>query len=88
MDCRKKNFNVLKNTINYIICYGRNKKTLVEGISDSDWAGSKSRKSKPGYVFIVYEGPFSWKSKLQTVVSASKTEADYIAQEFATREAL
>lgn len=39
-------------------------------------------------MFNVYGGAFSWKSELQTVVAASTTKAEYIAQVFTTKVAL
>ena len=61
----------------------------VFGYSDSDWGGDLStRKSTSGYVFTFGGTAFSWKSKLQTVVAASSTEAEYVAHALAVKEAL
>jgi len=58
------------------------------GYTDSDWAGDKhDQKSQDGYIFKMAGAPISWKSKKQTVVSRSTTEAEYSACSEATREA-
>jgi hypothetical protein len=58
------------------------------GYTDSDWAGDKhDRKSQGGYIFKMAGAPISWKSKKQTVVARSTTEAEYLACSEATREA-
>ena len=61
---------------------------VLVGYTDSDWAGDKGdRKSQGGYVFQTFGAPISWKSKKQTVVARSTTEAEYLACSEATREA-
>jgi len=58
------------------------------GYSDSDWAGDAgTRKSTTGYAFFVVGGLVSWKSKLQSIVTLSSTEAEYAALAEALREA-
>lgn len=48
---------------------------LVEGYSDSDWAGDKeSRKSTSGYIFTLNGCPASWCSKRQSTVALSSTD--------------
>lgn len=51
------------------------------GYTDSDFAEDVSRKSTGGYVFFLRpsDSPISWKSKLQTLVARSVTEAEYIS---------
>lgn len=68
----------LKGSIDRGIMYGGEDKLLVEGYSDSDWAGDKeSRKSTSGFVFMLNGGPVSWCSKRQSTVALSSTEAEY-----------
>ena len=56
---------------------------------DSDWASDKSdRKSITGYIVRYGGAPISWKSKKQTTVAMSTTEAEYLALGEATKEAL
>ena len=70
------------------ITYGGQSKLLVEGYSDSDWAGDKeSRKSTSGFIFMLNGGPVSWCSKRQPTVALSSTEAEYIALTLAAKEA-
>jgi len=58
------------------------------GYTDSDWAGNRhDRKSHGGYLFKMAGVPLSWKSKKQTVVTRSTTEAEYLACSEATGEA-
>ncbi|KAJ9508313.1 hypothetical protein QJQ45_011821 [Haematococcus lacustris] len=59
------------------------------GFCDSDYASCKqSRRSTTGYVFILSGATVSVRSKLQTTVATSTTEAEYQAAADATREAL
>ena len=63
-------------------------KTLVEGFCDADWAGQKHRHSISGYSFHFGNGAVSWSSKKQYIVALSSTEAEYISQTHAVKEAL
>jgi hypothetical protein len=58
-----------------------------QGYYDADWAGDvHDRKSRYGYVFLMAGGAVSWWSGKQDVVATSTTHAEYIAQDYATRE--
>jgi hypothetical protein len=58
------------------------------GYTDSDWAGDRhDQKSQGSYLFKMAGAPISWKSKKQTVVARSTTEAEYLACSEATQEA-
>jgi hypothetical protein len=47
------------------------------GFVDAEYAGdSNTRKSRTGYVMMMNSGAISWKSKLQTVVANSTTDAE------------
>ena len=63
--------------------------TPMSGYSDSDFAGDvNDRKSTSGFVFLLNGSAISWRSKKQTVVAQSTTEAEYIAMSYAVREAI
>jgi len=52
----------------------------LHGYVDLDFAGDiDSQKSTIGYVFTLKNGPLSWVSRLQKVVTLSMTEAEYVA---------
>ena len=61
---------------------------LVEGFCDADWASNKHRHSISGYSFHFGCGAVSWSSKKQHIIALSSTEAEYIAQTHAAKEAL
>jgi hypothetical protein len=61
----------------------------VKGYSDADWAGDvENRRSTSGYVFFVGDGAVSWNSKRQQTVAQSTMEAEYMAMNRCTREAI
>lgn len=52
--------------------------SLPSVYADADWAGDKTtRRSTSGYVFTLFGGAISWRTKKQAVVSLSTTEAKY-----------
>ena len=59
------------------------------GYSDADWARDiDSRHSTTGNVFVMSGGAISWLSQKQATVALSTAEAEYIAMESATQEAI
>ena len=85
----------LKRLITYLgstkdlwLTFGGRAKTLVEGFCDTDWATNKHRHSILGYSFHFGCGAISWSSKKQYIIALSSTEAEYIAQTHAAKEAL
>jgi len=61
--------------------------TNIFGYSDADWAGDASdRRSTSSCCIFVGGNLISWKSKKQTVVAQSSTEAEYRAMAHATSE--
>ena len=65
------------------------KESILEGFTDSDWAGCKTtRKSIGGHIFLVNGTPVSWQAKGQTVVALSTLEAELIACSDGSREAI
>ena len=76
----------LKGTSGMCLCFRRNDLTL-QGFSDADLGGDlDSRKSTTGYIFTLGGTAVSWKSKLQSRVALSTTEAEYIAISEAAKE--
>ena len=60
---------------------------LFYGYADAAYANTDDYKSTSGYVFLVGGGAITWRSKKQTMISLSSTEAEYIALSEAGREA-
>ena len=60
---------------------------LFYGYADAGYANTDDYKSTSGYVFIVGGGAITWRSKKQTTIALSSTEAEYIALSEAGREA-
>ena len=61
----------------------------VVGYSDSDLGGCMdTRVSTFGYVFLLAGGVISWKSKKESITTASTMEAEFVACFEATTEAL
>ena len=59
----------------------------IEGFSDSDWAGCvDTRRSTSGFVWMMSGGAVCWRSKLQTIVALSSTEAEYVGATPAVQE--
>ncbi|XP_042006046.1 secreted RxLR effector protein 161-like [Salvia splendens] len=82
----------LNGTQGYGILFDGNEKEVEQplmGCCDSDFATNvDTRKSQSGYVFCLYGSAVSWKPSLQSVVSLSTTEAEYISLIEAVKESL
>jgi hypothetical protein len=62
---------------------------IVLGYADADWGGDlDTRRSTTGYVFKVFGGVVAWKSKRQSTVALSTTEAEYMSSADAARQAI
>ena len=78
----KRIFRYIKGTLDYSLKFeaSSDEEFKLCGYADADWAGDvTSRKSTTGYVFQLGNATISWKSKRQTVVALSSTEAEYVA---------
>ena len=60
---------------------------LFYGYADAAYANMDNCKLTSGYVFVVGGGAITWRSKKQTMIALSSTEAEYIALSEAGREA-
>ncbi|MCO5552235.1 hypothetical protein L7F22_005747 [Adiantum nelumboides] len=91
----KKHWEAVKGILRYLkaiknmyICYG-SQELSVMGYTDSDYAGDlDNRRCTLGYVFTMAGGVVSWRSRLQTCVTQSTTEAEYVAASEACKEAI
>ena len=83
-------FNYLSKTIDLGIIYTKDDNiNYISGYCDADYTGDlSSAKSTSGYLFYLAKGPITWKSKLQTIIAQSTTEAEYIAINIAAKEAV
>jgi len=82
-------FAYLKGTINLGITYYKKGNKFITGFCDSDYAGDFiTAKSTSGFIFLLACGVISWKSKLQSIIAQSSTEAEYISLSLAAKEAI
>ena len=61
---------------------------ILDGYCDADWAGQLHRHLISRYSFHMGMGAVTWSSKKQYIVALSSTEAEYIAQTHAVKEAM
>ncbi len=85
----KRVYKYLKGTIDYGITYYKNSNRYISGYCDADYAGDLANaKSTSGYIILLAGGIISWKSKLQSIIAQSTTEAEYIAINAVIKEAV
>ncbi|KAM1100035.1 hypothetical protein ACFX2B_006478 [Malus domestica] len=78
----------LRRTKDMFLVYGGASELRVEGYTDADFQSDvDDRSSNSGYVFTLNGGAVSWKSKKQSVIADSTTEAEYVAAAEAGKEA-
>ncbi|GAV61385.1 hypothetical protein CFOL_v3_04912 [Cephalotus follicularis] len=79
----------LKGTLFHGLHFSSESSLALHAFCDADWAGDPTdRHSTTGYCFFLGTSLISWRSKKQTVVSRSSTEAEYRALADATSELL
>ena len=77
----------LKGTIFDGLHFSSHSSLTLQAYSDADWAGDPTdRRSTTGYCFMLGDSLISWRSKKQTVVAHSSTEAEYRALAATTAE--
>jgi hypothetical protein len=83
-------FRYLKGITNYNITFVRQKSDLsIVGYVDANYAGDlDDRRSTMGYVFTLAGGPICWRSMIQSMVTMSTTEAEYMVAVEVAKEAL
>lgn len=86
-DAVKRIFGYLKGTKDLKIHYRGNKGDIM-GFTDADLGGQDGRRSTTGYVFCISGGATVWGSKKQSAVATSTHEAEYIALELGSKEAV
>ncbi|KAM2779739.1 hypothetical protein COP1_014984 [Malus domestica] len=70
------------------LVYGGATELRVEAYTDVDFQSDvDDRNSNSGYVFTLNGGAVSWKTKKQSVIADSTTEAEYVAAAEAGKEA-
>ncbi|KAG8477010.1 hypothetical protein CXB51_030151 [Gossypium anomalum] len=78
----------LRGTTDVCLQFGRTKDGVI-GYVDADFVGDLDRRrSLTGYVFTIGGCAISWKATLQTTVTLSTTEAEYMAITEACKEAI
>jgi len=61
----------------------------VLGYYDADWGSDlKDRRSTIGFILMIGGGAISWSSKRQPTIALSTTEAEYMVNTQATKEAI
>ncbi|KIP03168.1 hypothetical protein PHLGIDRAFT_78019 [Phlebiopsis gigantea 11061_1 CR5-6] len=86
----KRVFAYLKSTRDHWLTLGGDDvdlKAPLIGYSDADGMSTEGRRAVSGYAFLI-GGAVSWSSKRQEIVALSTAEAEYVALNHATKEAI
>jgi len=69
--------------------FGATPSKEVLGYCDADWGGDfENRRSTTGFVFMIGGGAIFWSSNLQPTIALSTTEAEYMVNTQAIKEAI
>jgi transposase InsO family protein len=90
IQCMNHLYRYVAGTTSWGLVYEGNGSSDTQGFTDSNWGdpNSTDSKSTSGYLFTLANGPISWSSRKQRTTATSSTEAEYIAQCNATKEAV
>uniref|UniRef100_A0A2N9H8W8 Reverse transcriptase Ty1/copia-type domain-containing protein n=1 Tax=Fagus sylvatica TaxID=28930 RepID=A0A2N9H8W8_FAGSY len=79
----------LKGTLFHGLHFSSQSSLTLQAYSDTDWAREPTdRRSTTGYCFLLGDSLISWRSKKQSIVARSSTEAEYRALADTTVELL
>jgi transposase InsO family protein len=82
-------FRYLKGTETHGLIFGLHNDCEIVGFCDSDYAGDRvGWRSTSGYVFTLGGTAVSWRSRLQSIVALSTTEAELVAAVESAKEAV
>jgi hypothetical protein len=79
----------VKGTVDFGLRFEASNDFSLHGYSDADWAGcTETRKSTSGQLFRIGNCSISWRSRKQSIVALSTTEAEYVAMCESAQEAV
>ena len=78
----------LKGTLDLGLTFRKSRKLNLEMQVDSSWANGENRKSIFGFLVNLNGTPVSYKTKQQSLVALSSTEAEYIGMSEGSKELL
>jgi hypothetical protein len=85
----KQIFQYLQGMLQMKLQFGATPSKEVLGYCDADWGGNlENRRSTTRFVFIMGSGAIFWSNKRQPTIALSTTEAEYMANTQATKEAI
>ncbi len=85
----KRIFRYLQGTLQMKLQFGGTPSKEVFGCCNADWGGDlEDRRSTTRFVFMIGGRAISWSSKRQPTIALSTTEAEYMANTQATKEAI
>ena len=88
-EAAKRVLRYLKGTCTQKLCLGKEGHDSIVGYADSDWATDKdTRRSVSGSLLFWRGSCISWKSRIQSRVALSTTEAEYVALTQASTECI
>jgi hypothetical protein len=89
-ECQNHVFRYLNGTPDLGILFDGEGCQEPQGYTDSNWGDTdpQDKRSTSGMVYLLANGPISWQARKQRTTATSSTEAEYVAQCGATKEAV